>query len=252
MESKAPSWVQVTAVATENGASESSEMERLLADSSPAAPDSSHDVEDVPNSHEPSVDANTTPSEPQKTPSEPLKASSEPQKARVAASGTAGCILGCLIGGPVCAILGGFGSAYAATNKEGAMGDCARSMGDVALATKSKAMEMEEKHQITQNTKQVAANAWENAEEMERQHHVCEKTKGVILYSTKTAVDFTVKHRLIERGAKGLGRGLEYVGEKLAGVSSTTDDADSEEETSSTPTNIGGAKFVQDPDGKLV
>jgi hypothetical protein len=236
MESKA-SWVQVTAVATENGVvpPESSEMERLLADSSPA--DSSHDVEeDIPNIYEPSVVANTTPS--------------EPQKARVAASLTAGCILGCLIGGPVCAILGGFGSAYAAKNKEGAMGDCARSIGDVALATKSKALEMEEKHKIIQNTKQVTANVWENTKEMERQHHVCEKTKDVILYSTKTAVDFTVKHRLIERGAKGLGSGLEYVGEKLSGVSSTAD-ADSEEERSA-PANLSRAEFIQGPDGKLV
>ena len=95
MESKAP-WVQVTAVATENGVPpESSEMERLLADSSPG---SSYDVEeDFPNVYKPSVEANTTPS--------------ESQKARVAASLTAGCVLGCLIGGPVvCAILGGFGS----------------------------------------------------------------------------------------------------------------------------------------------
>ena len=207
MESKAP-WVQVTAVATENGAPpESSEMERLLADSPPG---SSHDVEeDFANIYEPSVEASDTPS--------------EPQKARVAASLTAGCILGCLIGGPVCAILGGFGIAYAAKNKEGAMGDCARSVGDVALATKSKLDEMEAKHHIMRNTKQVTANAWENTKEMERQHHVCEKAKDAILYSTKIAVNFTVKHRLIERGAKGLGSGLEYVGEKLSAASSTTD-----------------------------
>jgi hypothetical protein len=236
MESEAP-WIQVTAIATENGAPpESSEMERLLLadDSSPDS--SSHDIEDVPNIYEPPVDANTTPS--------------DPQKARVAASAlTAGCIIGCLIGGPVCAILGGFGSAYAANNKEGAMGDCARSMGQVALATKSKALEMEEKHQITQKTKQDTANAWENAKEMERQHHVCEKTKDAIMHSTKTAVNFTVEHRLIERGASGLSRGLVYVGEKLSGVSSTTDD-DSEE--ISAPTNLGRAEFVQGPDGKLV
>jgi hypothetical protein len=234
MESKAP-WVQVRAIATENGTPpESSEMERLLADSD----SSSHDVEDGSNIYDPSVDTNTTPP--------------EPQKARVAASLTAGCILGCLIGGPLCAILGGFGSAYAAQNKEGAMGDCARSIGDVALATKSKALEMEEKHQITQKTKQVTENAWENAKEMERQHHVCEKTKDAIVYSTKTAVDFTVKHRLIERGAKGLGRGLEYVGEKLAGVSSSTTAADTDLEEISAPTNLSRAEFVQGPDGKLV
>jgi hypothetical protein len=209
-------------------------MERLLADSSP---DSSHAAveEDIPNIYEPPMETNSN--------------SSEPEKARVAASLTAGCILGCLIGGPVCAILGGFGSAYAAKNKEGAMGDCARSIGDVALATKSKAFEMEEKHKITQTTKQATANAWENAKEMERQHHVCEKAKDVIVYSTKTAVDFTVKHRLIERGAKGLGRGLEYVGDKLSGVSSTTD-VDLEERR--TPTNLSRAEFVQGPDGKLV
>ena len=61
-----------------------------------------------------------------------------------------------------------------------------------------------------------------------------------------------MKHRLIERGAGGLGRGLEYVGDKLSGVSSSTcTDADSEE-TSAPTINLARAEFVQGPDGKLV
>lgn len=198
-----------------NGAPNSSEMDRLLTDS-PPPPASSFHADDGHNLYDPPVEAAPVISEESQIPT----AQVQPPKARVAASGTAGCILGCLIGGPICAILGGFGSAYAAKNKEGAAGDCARAMGDVALVAKAKAFEVEEKHNVVENSKQVAAGAWENAKEMDRDYHICEKTKDAIAYTGKAAVNFTVKHRLLERGVQGVGRGMESVAEKLSSNSS--------------------------------
>ena len=60
----------------------------------------------------------------------PQDSPSEPPKAVVAASATAGGVLGCLIGGIGCAILAALGSTYAVKNKGGTcVGDCARAMG---------------------------------------------------------------------------------------------------------------------------
>jgi hypothetical protein len=200
-------WVQVT---MPNG-----EMDRLLTGDSPPPPASSFHPDDGHNVYDPPVEA-TVVSEESQIPT----AQVEPQKARVAASGTAGCILGCLIGGPICAILGGFSSAYAAKNKVGAVGDCARAMGDVALVAKAKALEVEEKHHVVDNTKQVAAGAWENAKEMDREYNICEKTKDAIVYTGKATVNFTVKHRLLERGVQGMGRGMEFAADNLSANSS--------------------------------
>ena len=200
-------WVQVT---MPNG-----EMDRLLTGDSPPPPASSFHPDDGHNVYDPPVEATVVSAE-----SQIPTAQVQPQKARVAASGTAGCILGCLIGGPICAILGGFSSAYAAKNKVGAVGDCARAMGDIALVAKAKALEVEEKHHVVDNTKQVAAGAWENAKEMDREYNICEKTKDAIVYTGKATVSFTVKHRLLEKGVQGMGRGMEFAADTLSANSS--------------------------------
>jgi hypothetical protein len=233
-----------------DGAPDSSEMERLLTGDSPPPPASSFYPDDGHNNvYDPPVKM-TVISEESQNPTAQVR----PEKARVAASGTAGCILGCLIGGPICAILGGFGSAYAAKNKVGAVGDCARAMGDVALVAKAKALEVEEKHHVVDNTKQVAAGAWENAKEMNREYNICEKTKDAIVYTGKATVNFTVEHRLLERGVQGMGRGMEFAAENLSANSSPS--AANEQGTvarpvpASTPAAVVNAEMTEEISGK--
>ena len=82
---------------------------------------------------------------------------SEYPQAKVVAAGTAGCIFGCLIGGVVCALMAGLGSAYAAKHKGGTcVGDTARAMGDVALIVQQKAIELDRKHDVVKTTQTAA------------------------------------------------------------------------------------------------
>jgi hypothetical protein len=104
--------------------------------------------------------------------SEPTLQIQELQKARVAASGTACCILGCLLAGPIAAIVAGFGAAYAAEYKQGPVGDVVRAVGNVALAARDKAREVDEKHHVVDSSKKAASEAWEKAKEMKRDHHI--------------------------------------------------------------------------------
>jgi hypothetical protein len=105
--------------------------------------------------------------------SEPTLQVQELQKARVAASGTACCILGCLLAGPIAAIAAGSGAAYAAEHKHGLIGDIVRAVGDVALAARDKVREVDEKHHVVDSSNQAASEAWEKAKEMNRDHHIC-------------------------------------------------------------------------------
>lgn len=140
-----------------------------------------------------------------------------PEKARMVASGTAGAVLGLLLlGGPFFAALVGFGSAYA-TQKDGPIGDVSRAMGDVALHARDKGLEIDEKHQVVENTKLALAGAWEQAKELDRQHHILDKIKDFLIFSWKEAVDFTLRHRLLERGVEAIGQGLEYTFKRMLG-----------------------------------
>lgn len=144
-------------------------------------------------------------------------------KAIVAASATAGGILGCLMGGIGCAILGGLGTAYAAKHKEGScVGDCARAMGEVALTAHEKAIALDKKHRIVNYTQTAAAGALENAKAMDEEYHVAEKSKNCLVHTGKSAMDFATRHKLVERGVSGVGRGMSYLGGRVSGTNSET------------------------------
>jgi hypothetical protein len=156
---------------------------------------------------------------------------------RMVASGTAGAVLGLLTGGPVGALIAGFGLAYYSTRKDGAAGDAARAVGDVALIASEQARELDERHHIVDKTKKAVANAWEKAVEVDRtrQHHVLEKIKAFIIFCWNTTVDYIRRERLLERGVEGVGRGIEYVSERVTGS------CNSGGEDSSTTRPTGGA-----------
>lgn len=101
---------------------------------------------------------------------------------RMVGAGVASGVVGLLMGGPFLGMLLGFGAAYC-TNKEGAAGDAARAVGDVALVAKSKAQEVDEKHNLVTKSKIAASQAWERAKEVDRSHNVLQKSKDFVVFS---------------------------------------------------------------------
>jgi hypothetical protein len=73
-------------------------------------------------------------------------------------------LFGCLLCGPILALIAGGYAAYA-TSKDGAIGDAAQAIGDIALIAVDKAKEVNEKHDILEKTK-VASREF------------CERTKA--------------------------------------------------------------------------
>jgi hypothetical protein len=151
----------------------------------------------------------------------------DPEHDRMVASGTAGAVIGLLIGGPFLAAFAGFGSAYA-TQKDGAAGDTARALGDVALTVKEKARDLNAKHHIVDKFKKVAGETWEKAQELDRNHHILEQLKALLIFSWEALIDFVRRRRLLEKGVDGVGRGIEYIAGKVSGTQGTHENSTSQ------------------------
>lgn len=97
----------------------------------------------------------------------------EVEQARIVASGAAGCFLGCMVGGMMCAIFSGVGATYAAKNKKGTLvGDCARATGEVALVAQSKAKELNNKHHIVTGVKEIAVDTALSLNDLDNQYNI--------------------------------------------------------------------------------
>jgi hypothetical protein len=129
---------------------------------------------------------------------------------RMVGAGVASGVVGLLLGGPFFGILLGFGAAWAA-DKDGAAGDASRAVGDVALLAKTKAREVDSKHNLVLKSKVVASEAWERAKEVDRRHNVLEKTKGFVAFSFEKICEINREHRVLERSVEAFGRAIGYV-----------------------------------------
>ena len=77
-------------------------------------------------------------------------------------------LFGCLIGGPILALITGGFAAYA-SSKDGATGDAVRALGDVALTARDKAIEVNEKHDIMEKTKAASRELCERTRAASRE-----------------------------------------------------------------------------------
>ena len=140
---------------------------------------------------------------------------------KAVASGTAGAVLGLLFGGPIGAALLGFGAAYAVRKEKGdTVGDAARALGDVAISTKNKAKELDEQHRIVERSQQAATTAWESAKVYDQKYNVLDQVREAIVISWAWFVDVVTEHKLLERGVEGVGRGYEYVADRVGNCGS--------------------------------
>lgn len=126
------------------------------------------------------------------------------------AAGVASAVVASLLLGPFVGTIAGFGSAYA-TQKEGATGDIARAIGEVALITGDKARAIDQKHRIVDHTKKIIADAWERAKELDQEHHILDRAKDFVAFIWQQSVSFTRRHRILEKSVEATGRGLEWL-----------------------------------------
>ena len=128
----------------------------------------------------------------------------------------AGACLGCLIGGPALGCIAGAGSAYG-TTRNNAAGDCTRSMGQLALSCRSKAIQVNEKHQIVEKTKTAAYVCWQKSRDMNERHRMAERTKDCLVAGWEGAKEANRKYHIIDRTFEAIGVTCAYLSDKIAG-----------------------------------
>ena len=129
-------------------------------------------------------------------------------------AGVASGALGFLVGGPLFAVLLGFGTAYA-TQKEGAVGDSARAVGQVARTAQEQAVAVDQKHHLLEKSKQLAKEAWQKARSLDRQHHILDTAVDVVQFSWRATKNFCQRHRVVERGIQGTRETLGWLAEQI-------------------------------------
>ena len=138
----------------------------------------------------------------------------ERERQRTVGAGAAGAVMGLLVGGPVLSLIVGFGSAYY-TKHEGATGDLARALGEVALVAKEKFQEIDNKHNLVHKSQEAAQEAIRRMQEADRRHHGREKFFRFVTYCWETTWSFVERHRLVERGYEHMQKLLAHVARKI-------------------------------------
>lgn len=138
----------------------------------------------------------------------------ERERQRAIGAGAAGAVLGLLVGGPLLSAIFGFGTAHF-TRQDGAAGDLARALGEVALVARDKFKEVDSKHHIVDKGQQAAQEAFQRIQETDRRHHGREKFLKFVAHCWKSTMEFVERNRLLERGCEQLRKLAELIATKI-------------------------------------
>jgi hypothetical protein len=131
-------------------------------------------------------------------------------------AGCVGACAGCVTGGLWLSLVCGTGCVYAAKQHDGTIGDLARACGNFGIKANVMARELDDKHNVVDNTKQAAVATWNKAKALNHEYQIVEKTKDCVKSGVKAGVEFTKEHRLVERTYNGVGKVLSVVVQEIS------------------------------------
>jgi hypothetical protein len=101
------------------------------------------------------------------------------------------------------------------TTRTGTIGDLAHACGDFGIKANVMARELDDKHNVVDNTKQAAAATWNKAKSLNQEYQIVEKTKECVKSGVKTGVEFTKEQRLVKRTYNGVSKVLSVVVQEI-------------------------------------
>jgi len=122
--------------------------------------------------------------------------SSQPNIPKAAAAG--GAVMGLFLGGPLLSFVLGVGGLHY-SKQDGAVGDCARALGEVALVAKEKFQQVNDRHHLVDKGKETASRTWDRMQQADREHKIQEKVGYLVSHCYAVTLDFIYRHNLIER-----------------------------------------------------
>ena len=176
---------------------------------------------------------NATSSEVQNTEAETAE-EGEVASSEVGAGVLAG-VTGLLLGGPIIGTLTGAIAYYLASNDDDIAGETARSAGDWAIKTSMKAAEaakeVDEQHHITDRVKDFFSSAWDRVRQFDENHRSF--VKETVSEAGAKATEFERKHHIVENILLSIKSGVDFLLEKLGGMTTPTENSVENAETSS-------------------
>lgn len=128
-------------------------------------------------------------------------------------------VMGCLVGGPILAVLLFAGATHAVQQPQGSSCwvDTAQAVGELAVATADRARHINERHDLVEKSKKAAQQALQQAKHLNEKHRILEQTKQCVASSIYTTADYVKKNHLIEKCMDGMVRVVSWSGEQIAG-----------------------------------
>lgn len=145
-------------------------------------------------------DENPESGSPSATNSTPLPVDPQEQS-RTFGAGAAGAVLGLLLGGPLLSVVLGVCAAFY-SQQEGAKGDIARALGDVAIVARARFLELDKKHRLVDKGKKAATRALSQLKhKADKNPETKFKVQRFVGWCWKSLVEFENQHKLIQRGS---------------------------------------------------
>jgi hypothetical protein len=121
------------------------------------------------------------------------------EQARTFGAGAAGAAIGMMLGGPLFSVVLGIGAAFY-SQQEGATGDVARAMGDVAIMARVRFLELDAKHHLLEKSQKAALKILKKLQHnVENNPEAKVKAKRFVGWCWRSIVEFENKNKLIQR-----------------------------------------------------
>lgn len=127
-----------------------------------------------------------------------------------------GAAAGLVVSGPILALAGAAGMAYAAGQKDGQSGEVARSAGKAAAAAGHRASELNQKHEVTTKLKAGAVAGFTKAKEVNEKHQIATKAKSLFSMALAKSKAANEKYDITGKAARGTTKVLDSATKKLA------------------------------------
>lgn len=96
------------------------------------------------------------------------------------------------------------------------MGDVCRGAGDIALAARDKALEVDAERNIVGRVRAKTLEAAEYLREENDRNRFTERTRAAVVTAWEKTREFEGRHRLVERGARGAARCCRVIADRFS------------------------------------
>ena len=135
----------------------------------------------------------------------------------LAGAAAVGAGVGLVLAGPIGAIAGAAGIAYAATTKETGVGEAARKTGQVAVDGYSAVRKFDSEYNISSKAYEATIAGVNKITELNKNYQVTDRVSNMAKTTTESLTKFEQKNQVISKLGSGLASALDWTTTRLGG-----------------------------------